>query len=138
MSKVLFFTRAAAFMAICMALTPAIFSIGPHLETRFFPVVRETRILNEERVAGGVSFYVEFRKVRQCEFQGLAWYVGAVRVPLDFSPTPTNAPRSRPPGDQSTGPWLVATQQNTVEGNTAYAYHRCHPLWVTISEFYPS
>lgn len=137
MSKLIFLTRAAAFMAICMALTPAIFSVGPHLETRFFPVVVGTSLQNQERVEGGVSFFVRFTKVRQCEFLGLAWYVGQVRVPVNFAPTATNSPRTRPPGPQYTGPWLVATHEDTVSGNIAHAYHRCHPLWVTISEFYP-
>ncbi|MGB3244645.1 MAG: hypothetical protein WBB25_08930 [Sulfitobacter sp.] len=137
MSKLLFVTRAAAFTAICMALTPALFSVGPYLEARFFPVVRGTTILNEELGAGGVSFFVRFRKVRQCTFLGLAWYVGEVRVPVIFAPTARNSPRSRPLGGQHTGPWLVSAEQSTVRGNTAFAYHRCHPLWVTISEFYP-
>lgn len=137
MSRLILLTRAAAFLAICMALTPAIFSVGPYIETRFFPVVRGTMILNEERVKGGVSFFVQFTKVRQCEFLGLAWYVGQVRVPINFAPTAKNSPRTRPTGDQFTGPWLVVTRKTSVKGNTAYAYHRCHPLWVTISEFYP-
>jgi hypothetical protein len=119
-----------------MALTPAIFSAGPYLETRFFPVVRDTEIEHAERVEGGVSFFVGFTKVRQCEFLGLAWYVGNVRVPVNFEPSAVNSPSSRPTGGQYAGPWLVVTQDASVRGNVAYVYHRCHPLWVTISEFY--
>ncbi len=33
-------SRGAVTLAICMALTPAVFTAGPLLETRFFPVVR--------------------------------------------------------------------------------------------------
>ncbi|MCV3271140.1 hypothetical protein [Roseobacter sinensis] len=135
MFELVVLTRASALLAICMALTPGVFSLGPYLESRYFPVVRDTRIMNEETVPGGVSFFVQFRKVRQCKFEGLAWYVGDVRVPVDFEPTAETMPRSRPMGGQYAGPWYVPGLPGT-RGTHAYAYHRCHPLWETITRFY--
>lgn len=128
-------TRASILLAFCMALTPAIFTVGPFVESRYFPVVRDTRILNEEAVPAGVSFFVRFRKVRRCAFLGLAWYVDDVRLPVNFELMPEEMPQTRPPGGQFAGPWLIPTQHTTV-GTRAYAYHRCHPLWVTITKFY--
>ncbi len=128
-------TRASVLLALGMALTPALFTVGPALESRYLPVVRGTQVLNEERHAEGVSFYVRFRKVRQCAFEGLVWYAGDVRLPVDFEPSATHMPRSRPKGGQAAGPWFVPGL-DTTRGSRAYAYHRCHPLWVTITRFY--
>ncbi|WP_299674526.1 hypothetical protein [uncultured Roseobacter sp.] len=135
MFSVAIITRASVLLAFCMALTPAIFTVGPYLESRYFPVVRETQILHEEEHASGVSFYVRFRKVRQCAFRGLAWYAGEVRVPVDFEPDAATMPRSRPKGGHYAGPWFVSGLNQTA-GTRAYAHHRCHPLWVTITRFY--
>ncbi len=122
-------------VGICLALTPAMFGIGPWLESRLFPVVRETRISDTYDSDDGISFFVAFRKVRQCEFLGLVWYEHGMRLVVDFEPYSDQAPRSRPTGEQFTGPWLVRGLQR-LKNSSAYAYHRCHPLWVTISNFY--
>jgi hypothetical protein len=129
------FSRAAVLLAFCMALTPAIFTVGPFLESKYFPVTREIEILNEEPLTGGTSFYVRFQKVRQCEFAGLAWYDGNLRLPVDFEPNADQAPRTRPPGNQYAGPWFISGLDST-SGSRAFVYHRCHPLWTTITRFF--
>lgn len=127
--------RAAVLLAFSLALTPAVFTLGPYLESKFFPVTEDTQILNERQVSSGTSFYVRFTKARRCTFTGLAWYVGDQRLPVDFEPGADTMPRSRPRGDQHTGPWFVAGLYGT-EKSRAYVYHRCHPLWTTITRFY--
>lgn len=135
MFRIGLFSRAAVLLAVCMALTPAVFTVGPYLESKYFPVTRNTEILNEATMETGTSFYVRFRKVRQCAFAGLAWYAGDQRLPLNFEPSADQAPSTRPAGSQFAGPWFVLGLGG-VEGSRAYAYHRCHPLWTTITQFY--
>lgn len=128
-------SRAAVLLAFSMAMTPTVFTIGPYIESRFFPVTEDTQILNEQTVPTGTSFYVVFNKARRCDFAGIAWYVGDQRLPVDFEPSAELMPRSRPPGDQHAGPWFVNGLHGTANSR-AYVYHRCHPLWTTITRFY--
>ncbi len=135
MYKFTWIRGSALTVGICLALTPAVFGSGPWVESHFFPVVRDTRITQPYDNDDGISFFVAFRKVRQCEFLGLVWYEHGTRLVVDFEPHADQAPRSRPVGEQFTGPWLVRGLQN-LKKSQAFAYHRCHPLWVTISRFY--
>lgn len=121
---------------IGLALLPGLFTVGPVIETRFFPVVDNVQIEDLKRHDEGVSFYVRFDKLRPCEFLGVSWYEGAMRRGVAFEPDSALYPRTRPVGDQYAGPWLV-TSVRTLDGTHAVAHHRCHPLWVTASPFYP-
>jgi hypothetical protein len=128
-------SRGFVALASCMALTPAVFSVGPYLESRYFPVTRDVEVVQEHISDAGTSFYVRFDKVRRCDFDGLAWYDGNRRLWVDFEPGAKRAPRTRPPGDQYAGPWFVEGLQGTT-GSRAFVYHRCHPLWTTITRFF--
>lgn len=123
-------------VALSLALTPALFSVGPEIETRFFPVVENVQVENVTKVEEGVAFYVSFRKIRQCEFVGVAWYMGPERVGVEFAPGHNLYPKTRPVGDQYAGPWMVRNIQS-LEETRAFSVHRCHPLWETVSPFYP-
>jgi hypothetical protein len=114
---------------------PAIYSVGPSIEAKMFAVVRDVELVNEEQNRSGTSFYVQFRKVRRCEFVALVWYQGAVRLLVDFEPHSEDVPRTRPPGEQFSGPWFVRGLKG-LDQSRAYVYHRCHPLWMTITPFY--
>ena len=120
-----------------MALTPAVFSVGPLVETRLFPVFTGTRVIAERRDDAGVEFHLEFRKRRQCEFIGLAWYAGPTRLPVQFEPEEPLPPRAltRPIGEHRAGPWRLPGLAS-LRGTRAVALHRCHPLWITITDFY--
>ncbi len=120
---------------IALTMTPVLFSAGPKVERSLFPVVDHVEIHSETLTEDGVSFFVSFDKVRGCEFLGVAWYSGAVRVGVEFEPGANLYPRTRPEGDQYAGPWLVR-DVTTLEGTRAVAMHRCHPLWETNTTFY--
>lgn len=128
-------SSALVIAGISLALLPAFFTVGPRVEAAFFPVVRDVEITNAEETRNGTSFYVAFRKVRQCKFVALVWYEGPVRLTVDFEPEAEDAPRSRPVGDQYAGPWL-ARDLHGLQGSRAFVYHQCHPLWTTITPFY--
>lgn len=128
-------SRTGLTVALSLALTPAVFSVGPAIESRFFPVVSDVKVEGVEKVEDGVAFYVAFDKVRQCKFLGVAWYLGAERVGIEFEPGHNLYPLTRPVGDQYAGPWLVRNV-TSLEGTTAVAIHSCHPLWETVTPFY--
>lgn len=128
-------SRTGLTVALSLALTPAVFSVGPEIEARFFPVVTMANIESVEKVADGVAFYVSFDKLRQCEFLGVTWYLGAERVGIEFEPGHNLYPKSRPVGDQYAGPWLVRNV-TSLEGTRAATVHSCHPLWETVTPFY--
>ena len=130
-------TKGALMLAAGMALTPAAFTAGPLLETRFFPVVRDADITSERPVEPDVIFTIRFGKVRQCEFIGLAWYQDDVRLRVDFHPDVDVQPpaQTRPTGQQHAGPWRLRGVER-LDGTRAFTLHRCHPLWLTISHFY--
>ncbi|MEP2641709.1 hypothetical protein [Roseobacter sp.] len=131
-----FVMRASVLLALCMALAPVVLTVGPYLENRFFPVLRGPQILIEEAGSNGVSFFVRLHKLRPCTFEGVVWYADDVQMPVDIAPSTGDA-RSRPLDGPYAGLWLVRGVQTTT-GSRAYVYHRCHPLWVTITEFYTS
>ena len=105
------------FTAGCMALTffatlYAIWIVGPPLETRFWPVVSKLQIISMEPAPDGFTkIRAGFNKLRDCEYVGIAWFVGdrsisfeRVVVALNRDPKDTGSP-NRPLGYQRAGPW---------------------------------
>lgn len=137
MARLTRLSSGALSLALCMALTPAVFTAGPWIENRFFPVVVGAEVGPLGRDEMGVEFDIRFEKVRPCEFLGLAWYEGPVRMAVDFGPTeaPGPIPATRPMGMQHAGPWRIWGLES-LTGTRAYTMHRCHPLWITITDFY--
>lgn len=122
-----------------------IYTLGPEIETRFFPVVSKLTIERMEPVnERTTSVYAYFNKLRNCDYLGIAWYhgqrnTGFERVPLilmraagdDSSP-------NRPVGAQRSGPWVVSIPMDQVRDNSfVQLTHQCHPFWPTTTEFYP-
>lgn len=121
---------------LLILLVPMAWSIGSKYEGVAFPVTTSLQIFEETDVGAGVSFYVTFHKKRPCEFLGINWYHGADRLVLDFEPDASKSPKTRPTGDQVTGPWLLHGISR-LAGTQATVRHRCHPLWVTTTDLYP-
>lgn len=133
----------AAVIFVSTMLT--IYTIGPALETRLFPVVGKLtieRMVAVDPTTTNVSAY--FNKIRNCEYLGIAWYRGTradgfERVPMivmrqdgdDSSP-------NRPVGAQRSGPWQVSIPMDEIRVNSFVELkHQCHPFWPTTTEFYP-
>jgi hypothetical protein len=107
--------------------------------------VSKLRILAIEPTPDGqTKIIVAFRKLRDCEYLGLSWFVGnrpddfeRVSVVLMRQPGDTSSP-NRPIGFQKAGPWLLGMSPTDVTAHSfAQLAHRCHPFWTTITEFYP-
>ena len=80
--------------------------------------------------------WVTFDKVKDCHYLGMDWYKDGIRVALILEPEPETLAKSRPVGEQATGPWLLKDVMD-LEGVVGYSQHRCHPLWVTRTTLYP-
>jgi len=123
-----------------------VFTAGPTIETRFFPVT--SKLLIERMVSDGpdkTNVYAAFEKLRDCEYLGIAWYRGSLdqrgfeRVPLILlRQEGDNSSPNRPVGFQRSGPWVVSIPLEEIKTNSFVRLsHKCHPFWVTTTEFYP-
>lgn len=137
-------------MAICLAVTfvmtlMIIGMVGPAIETRYFPAVSKLRISSIRPGDNGESVITaEFKKLRSCEYVGIAWFRGKPNT--DFERVPvillrkegdTSSP-DRPIGVQRAGPWIIGMSPSELQQNSfARLSHRCHALWVTTTEFFP-
>lgn len=123
-----------------MLVWPLLSSIGPRLEGWAIPVVADTHIERYEPSGEVWSLiYGSTRKIRDCKFIRLDWSYGdesgaSVIVPVTF----LEGPRVRSGGWFDFGPWRVELEPDKIDGSSfAYAVHRCHPLWLTESKFWP-
>lgn len=135
----------AAVVFICTLWTA--FSIGPAVERSRFPVTGKLEITSAEEIEPGVvELHALYRKIRDCEYVSAGWYVGSpngdyreVRVQNIVDTDQLRvANASRPVGTSVIGPWRVAMSLADLKNNAfAIITHRCHPFWLTTTNFYP-
>lgn len=141
------FTVFKAFCAaiIFFAVAFTVYTIGPIIETRWFPAVSKLQILSLTATAeGGSVLHAQFTKLRGCEYLGIAWFRGSSsgefeRVPIVLlrREGDTSSP-DRPQGTQRAGPWIVSLPPEELRKNSfAQLSHRCHGFWVTKTDFWP-
>lgn len=161
-------------LLITLGMIPIAWTIGREYEGRLFPVVVPATYDNEtpddtsddyplpivvveypsrpDAPTPYVDIYVQFEKVRNCEFlieevvigdrlvrlnRSLSWYdINNQRLRIEFPENDDHLPASRPVGEQYAGPWRIYGV-NSVAGTTATVAHRCHPLWLTYTHFHP-
>ena len=144
MSLLAFKGFCAGIMFITAVVT--IYTVGPSLETRYWPAVSKLRILDlSENSEGHAVIHAEFTKLRaSCKYVGIAWFRGApeggferVAVILMRPEGDTSSP-NRPIGTQRAGPWIVQMPADEITGNSfARLSHSCNPFWTTITDFWP-
>ena len=115
--------------------------IAGRLEGRFFPVVINTLATEIEPVGTNrIRISGVFDKVRDCEFEGLEFYLvgpGGSRSAVDYQFEDVSVVRHS--GRERFGPWLLhLTEQQFQTQTFAVAYHKCHPFWETVTQFYPA
>jgi len=122
-----------------------VYTVGPALERRYFPVVSKLTILDmKANEDGNAVIMAEFTKTRACEWVGLAWFKGKpeggferVSVILHRQREDTSSP-NRPLGTQKAGPWIIGIPAEEIAGNSfAKLRYRCHGLWTTEADFWP-
>lgn len=141
----LFFVKVMITIVMVLCLVYIVFIQGPKLETMFNPVIERIKIVKVEPITTRQAYvWVQFRKVRDCEYIGISWYRGSrtglfervaiamIRDINDLSPPTASV------GLRSSGPWRVSISAVEVAGNSFVdIYHRCHFMWITKSEIYP-
>lgn len=123
------------------------FVIGPRAETQYFPVLEKLQIIDIAPISDTASrVTTAFKKVRDCEYESIAWYraygdmdqvLERVSLVLLRDANDTSS-ANRPLGYQKSGPWQVGMPAKDIRGGSfVWVYHRCHPFWMTRTQFYP-
>lgn len=130
--KSLFFASAAVGVYIMLDL------VGGQIEGRIMPVVSEVEISRTEPInESETRFWGSFKKLRNCRFEDMAFYLGApgesARADFRFE----EGGKVRSNGYEYFGPWVVQlTQRQLASGSYSIATHRCNPLWLTETRFH--
>ncbi|MCB5201867.1 hypothetical protein LH464_05165 [Neorhizobium sp. T786] len=140
-------TKNLAFLGIylsaVMVLMMGFFTIGPELETRFWPAYGKFRLVSVEPYGEGHSRAVfEFEKKRSCTPAGFAWFNGEIGNSyqvVNFSiDGPGGSGVQRPTGHHVSSPYIIEVNPNDVRTRLlGEIYSRCHPFWITRSEVFP-
>lgn len=143
-----FIIKSFSFAIIFVATVATVLTVGPYLETRFFPVLDKLVIDEVTEISPDMTAVrVHFNKRRNCDFLGITWYRGnrngttdgfyRVELVLLRDPNDTSSP-NRPIGYQKAGPWQVAMPAKSIRTESFVdMYHSCNPFWTTRTEFYP-
>lgn len=131
-------------VVVVFAAIFTLFAVGPPLETRFWPVTSKLTIISLEADADGNAIITaEFTKRRDCQYLGISWYRGRPdgyfeRATIVLRKAGDESGSTRPPGTQRGGPWFIGIPVDEIRTNSfAQLAYRCHPLWVTTTDFYP-
>jgi len=128
-----------------MILSILVLVNGPSIESWLYPVTSSVNIYKTQPSgSNSTKIWLTFKKNRTCTFVDIGFYEvdkrhgGLRRVSFKFLEDDGAAPVSRPEGTQSAGPWLVGVSgDRPLENLIATTRHKCHPLWDTITKFYP-
>ena len=126
-------------LLILLGFVPLMWPIFARYEGIWFPVVDNVNVEVISENTDGLDVDVDFDKLRQCEFIGISWYdTFGDRLQILFEINgEENLPYTRPVRDgQNAGPWRLIDIDN-LDGSVAITSHRCHPLWITYTRFYP-
>ena len=152
MSAATFFDRvrrvlfeASFYLVLILGFAFTFFNMGPYLETRFWPPVSKLNVLSLTPGDDNTSVLdAEFTKRRDCEYLGISWFKALPdgkfeRVPVILlrKDGDTSSP-NRPVGTQRAGPWIIGVPPAELRTSSfARLSHRCHPFWLTTTDFYP-
>lgn len=113
---------------------PLVLAVGPLVEPRLAPVVRNVGLLAATRDGAAVIFDVAGEKARMCTYLGASALAGPreglmEQAKLTF-PEALGKNDTRPPGVQSFGTWRVEPVHDG-EMVLIQLRHHCHTLWPT-------
>lgn len=121
----------------------AVLTLGPTLESKFFPVYSKFQILKIEQTAdGGSNVVFRYTKLRECRPAGVRWFIGdpggAYRQIELLSSRPPGVRVNRPLGENTSPPYYIDVSPEVLRTQGfADIYNNCHSLWVTQSSIYP-
>ena len=125
------------YVLLTMTLIIAIFTVGPALETKFWPPYSHFKLVRSEDTKEGLKIIAQFVKNRNCAPQGYGWYLGEFGILKQVITRSTDIIQHRPLGNQL-GTFVIK-ELTTADIPYLYAevYHHCHPLWLSRSVIYP-
>jgi len=125
-----------AFAVVVMAVLPVL----ERYEAEVFPVVRDFRVLENVPRGDSVLISGDMRKVRDCNFVEVVFYVGSAQhedlpremLSVAFMDSASAKPTTREPGFQPWGQWRIG-RPNTLAGPDIFmrVTHKCHWLSYT-------
>lgn len=122
-------------VAFCwMILFFFFFTVGPIVEGKYIPVVADINVTYVKPKKDYTEIIFEGTKVRTCEFIEVALLAGPkgqlVKGRVVFEDYDGGGSKTRAPGRQTFGPWKIYPPGTEL---VLVAYHRCHPLWQTVT-----
>ncbi len=111
------------------------FLIGPVLETKYMPVVRDVQVVDVSKDEDAfTSLHIRGRKVRGCKFLAVNALTGDELFPEKATVRiPKYDGGSRPAGMQDFGVWEFEPRGHFLK---LVVTHSCHALWDTTTELY--
>jgi hypothetical protein len=131
------------YVSAAMVFMMGFYTIGPIIETMFFPAYGKFRLISVEPYGDSQSRAVfRFEKRRACTPAGFAWFNGEMGNSyqvVDFRIEGSGGSGiTRPPGQHVSNPYIIDVSPNDVRTRLlGEIYSRCHPFWITRSEVYP-
>lgn len=131
--------------ALTLLLLFALFTVGPPLETRLFPVTSKISIVTiEPHGERGTDFTFTFEKRRWrdgCELVGFEVFRTDRAFAPGFTPYKVNGKpvTSNAAGAFASSVWRIdELTPAVVQGAVRMEWrHRCHPFWITRTLIYP-
>lgn len=126
-----------AIFALTVLVIIPLFVFGPDFESRYYPVVKDFKILEtypHEESDPSITYYrVQFNKVRSCELiRGFEWYlIDNQGIQTRVLGQPSADPISRPVGANNIPRYEVSNGGQQFVSQKLVMSHRCHPFWTT-------
>lgn len=132
--------QATAFLFMTVLAIMLVYTIGPNIETKFFPVVSNVKVVMVPNEPGEVGLRLLLNSVKQRETCQLVDRLVSVRVGADVWVRATAFFK-----DEGTDEWVALGKTrpigNTIvdqvkirphgEGLHMVLIHRCHPFWLS-------
>jgi hypothetical protein len=122
---------------LTMMLILAIFTLGPMLETKYWPVYSHFTVVKARNVPAGLEVTARFTKNRNCAPQGYGWYLGEFGIMKQVITRSSDITVHRPLGNQIGVFTVEELRLDDLDYLYAEVYHHCHPLWLSRSVIYP-
>lgn len=123
-----------AFLALILLIVVFYERVGI-IEGTLYPVVSNTELVNARRIPEGMSAELRFYIKRDCQPLELTWYKDERIVPVFHSAGLDPKIHDLSVGWRISGPWTFIGIES-LKDVSASIKHRCHPLWITTSQFY--
>jgi len=136
-------------LMVIAAFGPVWFPFMPGLEGKILPATSKMEIIEKENLEDGTLLIsTKFEKKRYCEFIGMTVIVDGRKMEIESSNTPARfTSYTLPVGYYFGGPWEISWPVGTppainndvvsTDDMEITLRHNCHPLWPTITKFYP-